>query len=193
MQLGTLRRGRRGRSWWRSLLRRLWLALDIGVAGLAAYFAARIGKNVVGRARPPTLLTHVVVRGSAAHGYGYPSGHAAVAAALAGTVAAYLPRPARRFAWVLAVLVGVARVYVGAHLPLDVVGGLALGWAIGAIVNLAVGTPAHAIVPDDVRRALAACGLSVTELEPAGVAARNSAPFFATRRRPGAVREGRRP
>jgi undecaprenyl-diphosphatase len=26
--------------------------------------------------------------------------------------------------------VGIARIYVGAHLPLDVVGGLSLGWAI---------------------------------------------------------------
>jgi undecaprenyl-diphosphatase len=36
----------------------------------------------------------------------------------------------------------VARVYLGAHAPLDVVGGAALGVAIGAALNLLVGVPA---------------------------------------------------
>ena len=34
-----------------------------------------------------------------------------------------------------------ARVYVGAHNPLDVVCGAALGVAIAAVINLAVGIP----------------------------------------------------
>lgn len=162
------------------IVRRFWLALELGAAGLAAYYAANVLKGAIKRERPAQLLAHVVVRGSPVHGYGYPSGHSAVAAALAAVAAAYLPRPARRLAWTLAVLVAFARVFVGAHFPVDVIGGLALGWVIGAAVNIAVGTPTHAIAPDAVRAALAACGLAVSELEPAGVAARTSAPFFAT-------------
>ena len=127
--------------------RRTWLALELAVAGLGAYGSARLIKNLVERARPVRLLAHVTVRDSPVHGYGYPSGHSAVAAGLAAVASAYLPRPARRFVWTLAFGVGLGRVYVGAHLPLDVAGGLALGWAIGAIVNVAVGTPAHAIDP----------------------------------------------
>jgi undecaprenyl-diphosphatase len=38
----------------------------------------------------------------------------------------------------LAGFVPFARMYVGAHLPLDVVGGSALGLAIGSAVNLAI-------------------------------------------------------
>ena len=34
-----------------------------------------------------------------------------------------------------------ARMYVGAHLPLDVVGGAALGVAVGAIARLGFGRP----------------------------------------------------
>jgi membrane-associated phospholipid phosphatase len=38
----------------------------------------------------------------------------------------------RPVAWSTAATVGAARVYVGAHLPLDVVGGAALGVAAGS-------------------------------------------------------------
>ena len=42
----------------------------------------------------------------------------------------------------LAVLVGLLRIYVGAHLPLDILGGAALGLAAGGAVHLVVGSPA---------------------------------------------------
>jgi membrane-associated phospholipid phosphatase len=35
-----------------------------------------------------------------------------------------------------------ARLYVGAHLPLDVVGGAALGLAVAGLVRLVLGRPA---------------------------------------------------
>ena len=159
--------------------RRAWFALQLAVAGVAGYYGAQAGKHMVGRARPDHLLPHVTVRISGLHDFGYPSGHATVAASLAAVAAAHLPRPARRLVWTLAVLVAIGRMYAGVHLPLDVLGGLALGWAIGAAANLAIGTPAHAIRPDAVRAALAASGLTVTELVPAGVPARTSAPFLA--------------
>ena len=67
------------------------------------------------------------------------SGHADVAAALG---AAALPRlsPAGRAA-VLGIMSAVAlsRGYVGAHLPLDIAGGIALGIAVDAAVALPAG------------------------------------------------------
>ena len=41
----------------------------------------------------------------------------------------------------LAAIVAIARVYVGAHLPLDVIGGAALGSPRGSLVHLLLGAP----------------------------------------------------
>jgi hypothetical protein len=43
--------------------------------------------------------------------------------------------------WFFAALVCIARIYVGAHLPLDVVGDAAFGLVVGALVNLLLSVP----------------------------------------------------
>jgi undecaprenyl-diphosphatase len=123
--------------------RRFRLALAILAAGLAAYFLAKVVKGLVVRGRPSSLLDDVVIRGSAAGGRGYVSGHAAVATLLLVLVWPYLGRPWRWVALGVAVFVCLARVYVGAHLPLDVIGGAALGLALGGLARLAFGRPAR--------------------------------------------------
>jgi glycosyltransferase 2 family protein len=120
--------------------RKVRFALDLFVAGTTAWLLARVIKEVVGRGRPAELLTDVTVRGDPASGLGYVSGHTAVAFALATICNSYLPRKARVVCWVLACLVGFSRIYVGAHLPLDVLGGAALGWAVGSLVHALLGT-----------------------------------------------------
>src|SRR3712207_7849626 len=64
--------------------------------------------------------------------------HSAVAAALAAAAVPYLSRRTRRVVWVLAWIVALARIYAGAHLPLDIIGGAAVGWAIGSLVHWAL-------------------------------------------------------
>ena len=121
--------------------RRLRLASSIVLGGLAAYVLAKVVKRVVERGRPDTLLTDVTIRGEPSAGLGYVSGHAAVIAFLAMVVTPYLPRRWRWVPWVVLLVVGWARVYVGAHLPLDVVGGAAIGIAVGAAMRLLLGRP----------------------------------------------------
>jgi undecaprenyl-diphosphatase len=101
------------------------------VAGTAAWSGAKLMKPLVGRGRPADHIGNVNIRGGAQSGSGYPSGHAAVAATLALVATPSGGRPRVVAAgWALAT--GIARMYVGAHLPLDVVGGLAVGVIIAS-------------------------------------------------------------
>jgi membrane-associated phospholipid phosphatase len=119
--------------------RRWRLAGGLALAGAGVYVLAKVVKHFVQRGRPSGLLDDVVVRGAAPHGLGFVSGHIAVVTALAVVAWPWLPRWAR---WVIAMAVAVvflARMYVGAHLPLDMVGGAALGLAVAVTARLLLG------------------------------------------------------
>ena len=103
------------------------LARRLFIGGTAAWTLAKVVKVLVRRGRPATLLAGVRRRGPESTGLGYLSGHAAVSTALAAAAYPYLGVRGRRVAVALASVVGLSRIYVGAHLPLDVAGGVALG------------------------------------------------------------------
>lgn len=132
------------------VFRRWQPPVAVALAALWAWTTATRLKLVVERGRPAALFDDVVIRGRAASGYGFPSGHTAVAFAVACALAPFLPRWGKVTVFVLAGSVGVARMYVGAHLPLDVVGGAGIGLAVGAVVNLLFGTPAKSGASDRV-------------------------------------------
>jgi undecaprenyl-diphosphatase len=127
------------------LFRRYRMAIALAVSGVGVYLLAKLMKDFVGRGRPGALLDSLEARETFAPGsLGYPSGHAAVAAALTVIVAAYLSRPWAVAAVALAVVVPLCRMYVAAHLPLDLIGGAALGVTAASAVNLAMGVPVRA-------------------------------------------------
>jgi undecaprenyl-diphosphatase len=160
--------------------RRFWLAANLAITGIGVWLLARWIKDLVGRERPAELLPGVHVRGGADSGLGFVSGHAAVAVAIATLIAPYLGRRARWVAFAVAALVCVSRLYVGAHLPLDVVGGAALGWAAGSLVHLLLGAPGGRPSAERAAKALRQRGLQVTEVTPMGGRdARRSARFQA--------------
>ncbi|MGZ8762019.1 MAG: phosphatase PAP2 family protein [Acidimicrobiia bacterium] len=106
-------------------------AARVAIGGVAAWALAKGMKRVVGRGRPDGLVDAIQVRGRPQTGRGFPSGHAAVATVLALGAASVVPgfRPVLGGA---VATVSLSRVYVGAHLPLDVIGGAALGLAVQA-------------------------------------------------------------
>lgn len=104
------------------------------VAGTAVWGGVKVVKPLVGRGRPAHHLDDVVVRGAPQTGLGFPSGHAAVATVLALTSTSPAT-PARWVAGTIALTTGLARMYVGAHLPADVLGGLAIGVLVGTAVE----------------------------------------------------------
>jgi glycosyltransferase 2 family protein len=160
--------------------RRFWLAANLAITGIGVWLAARWIKDQVGRGRPADLLADVHLRGHHDSGLGFVSGHAAVAVAIATMIVPYLGRRARWVAVAVAVGVCLSRMYVGAHLPLDVVGGAALGWAAGSLVHLLLGAPGGRPSPERAAKALAERGLQVTEVTPLGGRdARRSARFQA--------------
>jgi len=164
-----------------ALSRRYRLAVNLAIAGFGGYFLARLVKGLVQRGRPSQYLPDVTLHGPAATGLGYVSGHAAVAVGLAAVASPYLGRRARRVAWALAAVVCLSRLYVGAHLPLDVIGGAAVGWAVGATVHLLLGAPGGSPSADRVRRALLDSGFQPVKVQAQGRPdAPRSARFLAT-------------
>ncbi|HET9077001.1 MAG TPA: phosphatase PAP2 family protein [Acidimicrobiales bacterium] len=140
-----------------SLSRPVWLVMQLGTVGAAPVAAAatwargdrrlagrllvvgtstwalsKVFKRWIARGRPAALLAATHVRGSRPAGLGYLSGHAGVVAALGAAILPRLQRRGRALVGLVVPAVGLARVYVGAHLPLDVVGGAALGLGVEA-------------------------------------------------------------
>ena len=103
----------------------------------------RIVWKVVDRERPGVTEPNAIVRGgTATDGVSFVSGHVVLVTGLAWVITPYLRGRWRIMPWLVVALVGFARMYLGAHNPLDVLGGFALGVAIGAVVNLLVKVPA---------------------------------------------------
>jgi len=127
------------------VLRRYRLALAALLVTVAKLVLERVVKAIVSRQRPGTSIGHDVHRRGnvSVSGESFVSGHAVLVAALAMIITPYLRGRWRFVPWVVVALVLITRVYVGAHNPLDVIAGAALGVGIGGVLNLVVGVPDH--------------------------------------------------
>lgn len=92
---------------------------------LATEILVYILKAAVARPRPQAA-TEAVTLGLNTHAF--PSGHTATAFLLATVLST---RKTKRYLYTLAVIVGISRIYLGAHYPSDVIAGAIIGLAAG--------------------------------------------------------------
>jgi membrane-associated phospholipid phosphatase len=124
------------------ITRRPRLAVAALLATAAKLLAERVLWEFVQRERPAVTEPAAIIRaGSATTGLSFVSGHVVLVTALAWVTTPYLPRRWRILPWIVVALVAFARIYLGAHNPLDVIGGLGMGVAIGGAINLALRVP----------------------------------------------------
>lgn len=118
------------------------LAVGLAVSVLSATAVSNGLKMLVGRSRPE-IVEHAALTFTAS----FPSGHAFISAVTMLCIAGFIGLASHRrdiaklcfvFAWIMIVLIGISRVYLGVHWPTDVLAGWALGvvWSSVAIAWL---------------------------------------------------------
>lgn len=105
----------------------------VSVTAVSAYVVAYVFKDAFHTLRPFDVLTSVKPL-VAESGYAFPSGHATFFMALASSLWFYHKRLAVFFG-VSAVLIGLARLASGIHWPIDILGGLFVGYAVGVTLH----------------------------------------------------------
>jgi undecaprenyl-diphosphatase len=113
-----------------------WEVLRALVVGFAlCELVTQVLKRLADQPRPTASIPGLDVHGYPKDPYGnaYPSAHTAVAVALVTATWPWLTRTQRAVGVALAVLVALNRLYIGAHWPVDVLGGAAVGLFSGAV------------------------------------------------------------
>lgn len=90
-------------------------------------------KNLVARTRPYDILEELILITRRPSDLSFPSGHAGACFAVASVLFLCLPRRFGIPAVVTAALISFSRLYVGAHYPTDVLGGMVIGCVTGWI------------------------------------------------------------
>jgi undecaprenyl-diphosphatase len=114
--------------------RRASLLIAVALADLAANSLGSALKAATQVERPPLRYVHPKALVSLPSGSSFPSGHTATSFACATVLSFFVPRAAPAF-YLLALAIGFSRIYVGVHWPLDVLGGIVLGVAVGLAVT----------------------------------------------------------
>lgn len=125
-----------GIAWWRGKKRWAVIFLSMVAAAAVAGTAAYGLKVVVGRPRPAVKIEKLADRPDSfrPNYQAFPSGHSAASAAFFGVLFFVCWRLGLAL-FVIPLLVGASRIFLGAHYLSDVIGGLLLGLLCAAIVS----------------------------------------------------------
>ena len=116
------------------------LSYEFALGTLTLWLAVELIKVLIHRTRPYLKLENSRVVGSRASGSSFPSGHTSQSFFMVTVLSHYYQVDflLLLLMYAAALLVGITRIYVGAHYPRDVLGGTILGTAwglLGVIVN----------------------------------------------------------
>jgi len=108
-------------------LRALLIAISLGE------LVAQIMKHLADQPRPLTVISGLDTHGypTSPHGNAYPSAHTAMVVAAVSALWPWMSPRQRIVSLLFALLVACNRIYIGAHWPIDVVGGAAIGLFAG--------------------------------------------------------------
>lgn len=110
---------------WRKFL---WLVLILASAGILVQMI----KYFFSSPRPSAVFPDIHILGPVLRARSFPSGHTASTFGLISFLSREFPQLGT-FLWVMAILIGFSRVYVGAHFPADVLFGAGLGYLVAKI------------------------------------------------------------
>lgn len=93
-------------------------------------------KNLIARTRPYEIISGLDSLIGVQRDYSFPSGHTGSSFAAAVVLYKMLPKKAGIPALILAVLIGLSRLYVGVHYPSDILCGALIGTCIALLVSM---------------------------------------------------------
>ena len=114
---------------WRKFLKLVLILISAGIL-------VQIIKYFFPSPRPSLVFSNIHVLGPVLKAGSFPSGHAASTFGLVSFVSGEFPK-LQTLLWIVAILIGFSRIYVGAHFPADVIFGAGLGYLLANIYMMA--------------------------------------------------------
>ena len=167
---------------------RLEVARALVLAVLLSELFAQVLKRLAGQPRPLSVIPGLDAHGYpiSPHGNAYPSAHTAVSVAMVSALWPWMSRPQRIVGAAFAVLIAGNRMYIGAHWPVDVLGGAAIGLLCGSLVWLVAtrwpvrGHPVGRVGPEPTLRRMTSQTSSSSSSSSRGMVARRSRTALST-------------